>query len=103
MVQKNLKAFKLFRSGDTELTYLGILDELMTSYKDEGLNARNWKRSYIAENTSVREYLSHPDNKIKNEQDALDSWIERDVKKVIDMQDRNTGKLTLLAQTLTVL
>ncbi|MFA0813676.1 hypothetical protein [Microbulbifer epialgicus] len=32
-----------FRAGDTKSTYLGILDELMTSYKDEGLNAMNWK------------------------------------------------------------
>ncbi|MFA0809719.1 Tn7-like element transposition protein TnsE [Microbulbifer epialgicus] len=74
-----------FRAGDTKSTYLGILDELMTSYKDEGLNAMSWKRSYITENTSVREYLGHPDNKIKSEQDALDSWIERAAQKVIGM------------------
>ncbi|WP_444884366.1 hypothetical protein [Microbulbifer sp. PSTR4-B] len=74
-----------FQAGDTKSTYLNILDELMTSYKGEGLNAMSWKRSYIAENTSVREYLGHPGNKIKSEQGALGSWIERATQKVIGM------------------
>ena len=29
--------------------------------------------------------LGHPDNKIKNEQDALDSWMARAAEKVIGM------------------
>jgi hypothetical protein len=57
----------------------------MTVYKDEGLGAMSWKRRFISQITSVREYLGHPDNKIKNEQDALDSWMARAAEKVIGM------------------
>jgi hypothetical protein len=74
-----------FRAGDISVTFQRILDELMTAYKDEGLNAMSWKRQFISGNTSVREYLGHPDNKIKNEQDALDSWVARAAEKVIGM------------------
>lgn len=74
-----------FRAPDTHSTYLNILDELMTAYREEGLNAMSWKRKYIAKNTSVREYLGHPDNKIKSEQDALVSWVARAAEKVIGM------------------
>ncbi|WP_018416538.1 hypothetical protein [Teredinibacter turnerae] len=75
----------LFRAPDTTVTFQGILDELMMANKDEGLNAMSWKRKYIAQNTSVREYLGHPDNKIKSEQDALESWVARAAEKVIGM------------------
>lgn len=74
-----------FRAGDTSVTFQRILDELMTAYKDEGLNALSWKRRFISQNTLVREYLGHPDNKIKNEQDALDSWVARAAEKIIGM------------------
>ena len=57
----------------------------MTAYKDERLNAMSWKRQFISQNTSVREYLGHPDNKIKNELDALESWEARAADKVIGM------------------
>ena len=74
-----------FRAGDTSFTIQRILDELMTAYKDEGLSAMSWKRRFISRNTSVREYLGHPDNKIKNEEDALDSWVARATEKIIGM------------------
>ena len=74
-----------FRAGDTSVTFQRILDELMTVYKDEGLNALSWKRRFISQNTLVWEYLGHPDNKIKNEQDALDSWVARAAEKIIGM------------------
>ncbi|MEW9799492.1 hypothetical protein [Alteromonas sp. CYL-A6] len=74
-----------FRAGDTSITFQRILDELMTAYKDEGLNAMSWKRQFISQNTSVKEYLGHPDNKITNERDALDSWVARAAEKVIGM------------------
>ncbi|MCO1336618.1 Tn7-like element transposition protein TnsE [Microbulbifer sp. OS29] len=74
-----------FRAGDTKSTYLDILDELMTSYKDEGLAAMSWKRNYISEYTSIQEYLAHPDNKIISENDALNSWVERAAQKIIGM------------------
>ena len=74
-----------FRAGETAVTFQRILDELMTAYKDERLNAMSWKRQFISQNTSVREYLGHPDNKIKNELDALESWVARAADKVIGM------------------
>lgn len=74
-----------FRAVDTSVTFQRILDELMTAYKDEGLSAMSWKRRFISQNTSVRAYLGHPDNKIKSEQDALDSWVSRAAEKVIGM------------------
>lgn len=74
-----------FRASDTASTFQNILDELMTAYKDEGLNAMSWKRKFISQNTVVREYLGHPENKIKSEQDALESWVARAAEKVIGM------------------
>lgn len=72
-----------FRAPDTTSTFQGILDELMTAYKNEGLNAMSWKRKYISQNTSVHGYLGHPENKIAIEQDALESWVARAAEKVI--------------------
>jgi hypothetical protein len=74
-----------FRAPDTESTYLKCLDELMTDYKDKGPAAMSWKRNFIAQNTSVREYLDHPDNKIKSESDALESWVARAAEKIKGM------------------
>jgi hypothetical protein len=45
----------------------------------------SWKRNFIAQNTSVREYLGHPDNKIKSESDALESWVARAAEKIKGM------------------
>lgn len=72
-----------FRASDTTSIFQSILDELMTAYKDDGLNAMSWKRKFISENTSIQEYLGHPDNKIKSEEDALASWVARAAEKVI--------------------
>lgn len=74
-----------FRASDTTVTFQMILDELMTAHKDKGLNAMSWKRKFISKNTSGWAYLGHPDNKIKNEQDALESWVARAAEKVIGM------------------
>jgi hypothetical protein len=74
-----------FRCSDTSTTYQSILDELMTSYTDEGLNAMKWKKQYISSVTNIRKYLGHPENKIKNEQDALESWVARAAATVLGM------------------
>jgi hypothetical protein len=74
-----------FRTKDNTSIYLNILDELMTSYKDQGLNAMNWKRKLITEKTYAREYLGHPENKIKSEEGAMESWVARAAQKVIGM------------------
>lgn len=74
-----------FKASDTTSTFQNILEELMTSYKAGGLSAMSWKRKFISQNTSVREYLGHPENKIKSEQDALESWVARAAEKVIGM------------------
>lgn len=71
-----------FRAGDTTSTFLAILDELMTSYGKEGPKAMNWKKRFVSQNTTIREYLGHPDNKIKIEFDALESWVARAAEKV---------------------
>lgn len=70
-----------FRVKDTTSTYLTILDELMTSYKD-GPKAMNWKKGFIAANTEFRGYVGHPDNRIKSEDDALESWVARVAEKI---------------------
>jgi len=66
-----------FRSNDKDSTYFEILDELMSRYLDEGQNAMSWKRKFNSENTILCAYLGHPDNKIKSEDDALESWFAR--------------------------
>lgn len=65
--------------------YQSILEELMSRDKDKGLNAMSWKRQYNSENTQVSEYLGHPDNKIKNENDALEAWVARAAEKILSI------------------
>ncbi|WP_028880443.1 hypothetical protein [Terasakiella pusilla] len=74
-----------FREDDKNSTYLEILDELMSRYQDEGLNAMSWKRKFNSESTQVSTYLGHPDNKIKNEDDALNSWTARAAGKILNI------------------
>jgi hypothetical protein len=74
-----------FRCSDTATTYQSILDELMMSYKDGGLNAMTWKKQSISSMTNIRKYLGHPENKIKSEQDALASWVARAAETVLGM------------------
>lgn len=74
-----------FRARDTDKTYLKILDELMSSDKDIGLSAMSWKRKLISKRTIIKEYLGHPDKKIKSERAALDSWVARAAEKVEGM------------------
>jgi hypothetical protein len=57
----------------------------MTSYKDEGPKAMKWKKQSISSMTNIRKYLGHPENKIKNEQDALESWVARAAETVLGM------------------
>lgn len=75
----------VFKSQDTTSLFHGILDELMTSYKSEGLNTVSWKRKYISQHTTVQEYPGHPENRVLSEQEALDSWAARAAENVIDM------------------
>jgi hypothetical protein len=35
------------------------------------------KQEFVEVHTSVRKDLGHPENKIKDEQDALDAWLAR--------------------------
>lgn len=75
----------IFRASNTVATFQGILDELMSSDKDKGIGAMNWKRDYISKNTSVREYLGHPESKIMDDEVAMKSWVDRAAQKVIGM------------------
>ncbi|MGO0309644.1 Tn7-like element transposition protein TnsE [Endozoicomonas acroporae] len=59
-----------------------ILDALMSTDNIKGLKAMQWKRELIAEVTSSRLYLDHPDRKIKSEEDALFSWVARAAEKL---------------------
>ncbi|WP_421781250.1 hypothetical protein [Kiloniella litopenaei] len=72
----------IFRADDERLTCLKILEELMSTYQGEGLNAMKWKRKFNSTNTDVCAYLSHPDSKIKCEDEALASWTARAAAKI---------------------
>lgn len=54
----------------------------MSSDLKNKLKAMQWKRKLIAGRTINRLYLEHPDNKIKNEEDALASWVARAAGKI---------------------
>lgn len=73
-----------FRARDETVTYQNILDELMTCYIDDGLNAMNWKRKFNSQNTIKCAYLGHPDSNIENENDALNSWVSRAAALILD-------------------
>lgn len=65
-----------FRS-DAENVLGEILDALMTSDTELKYKAMQWKRKTNAELTITRHYLEHPDRKIKDENEALESWVAR--------------------------
>jgi len=75
----------LFRSNNDEAVSKGILEQLMSRDKDKGLNAMSWKRQFNLENTIACDYLGHPDNKVKSEGDALESWVNRASEKIINL------------------
>lgn len=74
-----------FRTKGGGSVYQNILNELMSRDKDKGLNAMSWKRQFNSSNTNVCVYLGHPDNKVKSEEDALDTWVARAAAKVIGL------------------
>lgn len=68
----------LFRSNAEGAAIDSILKGLMQ-------NSLKWKRKDIAEKTISRHYLDHPDKKIKNEEDALESWRARAGQKIVTL------------------
>ncbi|MGH1461874.1 MAG: hypothetical protein ACRBB6_07555 [Neptuniibacter sp.] len=74
-----------FRASDSNSTFQKVLDELMSSHSDERLNAMTWKRKFNSQCTTTCTYLGHPDNKIKSERDALDSWVLRAREKILSL------------------
>ncbi|MEQ1543620.1 Tn7-like element transposition protein TnsE [Methyloglobulus sp.] len=68
----------LFRSNAVEDSLELILDGLMR-------NSIKWDRGIIAEQTTARHYLDHPDRKIKSEDDALTSWVARASQKIVTL------------------
>ncbi|MDP5147507.1 hypothetical protein ORI98_13775 [Shewanella sp. ULN5] len=74
-----------FRMKSGGPIYQKILDELMSRDKEKGLNAMSWKRQSNSLNTSFCVYLGHPDNKIKNEGDALEVWVARVAEKILSL------------------
>ncbi|WP_163836300.1 Tn7-like element transposition protein TnsE [Spartinivicinus ruber] len=50
--------------------------------KDLMSNSVKWERRNITEQTVSRYYLDHPDKKIKNEDEALESWVARAAYKI---------------------
>lgn len=75
-----------FRADDKQVTSAEkIIDDLMSSDLEKKLKAMQWKRKLIAERTINRLYLEHPDNKIKNEEDALASWVARAASKILSL------------------
>lgn len=67
----------LFFRSDAENVLGEILDALMTSDTELKYKAMQWKRKTNAELTITRHYLEHPDRKIKDENEALESWVAR--------------------------
>lgn len=72
----------LFFRSNKERILEDILDALMTNNAKLKYKAMQWKREKNAELTTALHYLEHPDNKIKNEADALESWIARAAEKI---------------------
>lgn len=71
-----------FRAANGHQVVDKILDDLMTSNITKKLKAMQWKRKSNAEQTTARLYLDHPDKKIKNEVEALESWVARAAVKI---------------------
>jgi len=72
-----------FRTKNSGTGCQNILEELMSRDKDKGLNAMSWKRQFNSANTKVCSYLGHPDNKVKSENEALESWVARSAEKIL--------------------
>lgn len=66
-----------FRSDNAERAVTKIIDALMTSDRVKKTKALQWNRQINAQLTISRQYPEHPDRKIKNEEDALESWVAR--------------------------
>jgi len=74
-----------FRPKSSGTDFQNILEELMSRDKEKRLNAMSWKRKFNSVNTKVCAYLGHPDNKIKSEEEALESWMARAAEKVLSI------------------
>lgn len=72
----------LFLRSNKERVLEDILDALMTSDAKLNHKAMQWKRRKNAELTIALHYLEHPDRKIKNETEALESWFSRAAEKI---------------------
>lgn len=72
-----------FRTKGDDSVCQKILNKLMSRDKDKGLNAMSWKRQFNSENTITCAYLGHPDNKVKSEDEALESWVARSAEKIL--------------------
>lgn len=59
-----------------------ILDALMTSNSKLNHKAMQWKREKNVELTTALHYLEHPDRKIKDGAEALESWVARAAEKI---------------------
>jgi hypothetical protein len=75
----------LYRSKDIDSALTSILDALMTSDSQLKYKTMQWKRKINSDVTISRHYLEHPDKKIKNEADALETWVARAAEKIIRM------------------
>ena len=73
----------LFRATRSQEAVEEILDALMTSDALQKLKAMQWKRKSNAELTIAHYYLEHPDQKIKSEEEALESWVARAADKIV--------------------
>lgn len=77
LTEKESLSTLFFRTKNIELTRSTILNELMTSNASLNHKAMQWKRKMIAESTLSRFYLEHPDQKILNDSETLESWVAR--------------------------
>ena len=75
----------LFRASHPQQAVEKILDALMTNDTSQKYKAMQWKRKNNAEYTIARHYLEHPDNKIKSEEEALESWVARAADKILSL------------------
>ncbi len=75
----------LFRSVESEKAVENIVDALMTSNSSKKLKSMQWKRKINVQLTTSRHYLGHPDKKIKNEVEALESWVARAAGKIMNL------------------
>ena len=74
-----------FRASHPQQAVKKILDALMTNDTSRKYKAMQWKRKSNTEHTIARHYLEHPDNKIKSEEEALESWVARAGGKIMSL------------------